>query len=79
MPAGPTEVGLAYFATAKLAGYTAFCRYVIRPTNIESNPERPNLPSVCLAGGTRTVIGLGLNSHPANLRDAAPSGKPATV
>jgi len=31
MPAGPSELGFAYFLAAKFAGYTAFCHWVAGP------------------------------------------------
>lgn len=51
MPAGGTTLGIVYFSSVKLAGYTAAAAYLRRAL-----PE--NRPVLLLAGATRTLIGL---------------------
>ena len=51
MPAGGTSLGIVYFASVKLAGYTAAAAYLRRAL-----PE--NQPPLLLVGATRTLIGL---------------------
>jgi len=40
MPAGPAPMGFAYFLAVKMAGYTAFCHWVVNPKVI-SERETP--------------------------------------
>jgi hypothetical protein len=51
MPAGPAPLGLVYFATIKLVGYTAAASFIKRRL-----PESSASP--WFVGGVRTVIGL---------------------
>ena len=60
MPAGPTELGFVYFATVKLVGYTAFCKWVITPQLTYAADSLPNPPSAWKAGAARTLIGVGI-------------------
>jgi len=58
MPAGGTAVGFIYFAAAKYAGYTAYCRWGIQPQLDKPEDLFPQLPSAWKAGAVRTLIGL---------------------
>jgi hypothetical protein len=58
MPAGPSAFGFVYFAAAKFAGYTAFCRYVIGLECRDRETPTPPIPSAWKAGAVRTGIGL---------------------
>jgi ABC-type uncharacterized transport system permease subunit len=51
MPAGGSTLGIVYFASVKLAGYTAAAAYLRRAL-----PE--NRPVLVLVGASRTLIGL---------------------
>jgi hypothetical protein len=43
MPAGPAPMGFAYFLAVKMAGYTAFCHWVVNPKVIaqRESPVKP--------------------------------------
>lgn len=62
MPAGPDALGFVYFAAAKFAGYSAFCRVVIQPNCEEIASDGVKTPSAWKAGGVRTGIGLVLGA-----------------
>jgi hypothetical protein len=51
MPAGPTTLGLAYYAGVKFAGYTAAAAYL-------RSALPANRPNAALVGLTRTAIGF---------------------
>lgn len=64
MPAGPAPLGFAYFLSAKLLGYTAFCRWVVNPKEIARRERRmvpaigaavPGLATFETAGGPNDV------------------------
>jgi len=47
MPAGGTTMGFVYFAAAKYAGYTAYCRWAIQPQiQTESADQEKSLPAI---------------------------------
>jgi hypothetical protein len=62
MPAGPSELGFVYFAAAKLAGYTAFCKWVVTPqlSYAYAGDSSRESPSAWKAGSARTLIGVGI-------------------
>jgi hypothetical protein len=66
MAAGPDFLGFVYFAAAKFAGYTLYCRWGIGPqveyeaTRADIDP--PPLPNVWKSGGLRTLIGLAMGA-----------------
>jgi hypothetical protein len=76
MPAGGTFMGFVYFAAAKYAGYTAFCKWFIgsqledlsgqrndeSPAGSSTSSENPPLPSFWIAGGARTLIGVAIGT-----------------
>jgi len=61
MPAGPAALGFAYFAAAKLAGYTLFCRFAVEPKVLSVGEDRP-APPAWVAGAVRTLIGVGIGA-----------------
>jgi hypothetical protein len=66
MPAGGTAMGFVYFAAAKYAGYTAYCRWAIQPQlqpeSADKEKSLPAIPSAWKAGAVRTLLGLGVGA-----------------
>jgi hypothetical protein len=67
MAAGGTELGFAYFAAAKFAGYTAFCRWAIQPQieyaiSLSETPVSRTIPAAWKAGAARALIGLAIGA-----------------
>lgn len=58
MPAGYGALGFAYFAAAKFAGYTSFCRWGVQPAAEKSSHGESGIPSAWWAGAARTLIGV---------------------
>jgi hypothetical protein len=61
MPAG-VGFGYVYFAAAKLAGYSGFCRWAIEPQLLKAEGALPPIPSAWKAGAARTLIGVGIGA-----------------
>jgi hypothetical protein len=62
MPAGPSVLGFVYFAAAKYAGYTAFCRWFIEPRVRALEPPPANVQPAWKAGGVRTLLGVAVGA-----------------
>lgn len=63
MPAGPGALGFVYFASAKLVGYTAFCRWAIEPQFEQSETDlTAPMPNAWKAGAARTGIGVAIGA-----------------
>jgi hypothetical protein len=66
MPAGPGELGFVYFAVAKFAGYTAFCKWAIAPQLFDAGSESAATPAIrTLFGPTADLSGKVHSTLPA--------------
>ena len=61
MPAGPTAFGLAYFAGAKLLGYSAYSKLILDNLEAAPKPDSKKPPAI-LVGVARTLLGMAVGA-----------------